>query len=278
MSTQYFAYRVFLNQPKGEFEFIPKEEVFINAFAEIKEKRKNDFFDWGNEHILYYIKDLGRDIHLLQLARKHVYKKPVPGENEIVRVSDIDYPNIYVAFHVKYQIVLIQKKTSVFKSLDISKSKLERFLIDKMMNHRVTCSFIEITDQRDFWVKLEEFDLIEKVEMEYAPPNFFGGKKAIDRMTKEVQEETNYQKFKIILENKYQGLKFGFETFKEHIQRLSSGAGDFMVKGLKDGVTHTLGKFKIPFKKDIPNIEEESREKLEQTFEDINDLNKNENR
>ena len=69
-----------------------------------------------------------------------------------------------------------------------------------------------------------------------------------------------------------------FETFKEHIQRLSSGAGDFMVKGLKNGVTHTLGKFKIPFKKDIPNIEDESIEKLEQTFEDINDLNKNENR
>jgi len=164
---------------------------------------------------------------------------------------------------LKYQIALIQKSTNVFQTLDSVKSKLERFLAEKMVSDRVTCSLIEITDQRDFWVKLDEFDIVEKVEMEYAPPNFFGGKKAVDRITKEVQEETNYEKFKIILENKYNGLRFGFETFKEHIQRLSGGAGDFMVTGLKNGVKRTLGKFKIPFKKEISNIEDETKEGLE---------------
>tara|TARA_B100001059_G_C17536063_1_gene427986 strand:+ start:363 stop:614 length:252 start_codon:yes stop_codon:yes gene_type:complete len=81
-TTQYFAYRVFLNKRAGEFAFTPKEEVFINAFEKIKEKKKNDFYDWGNEHIIYYIKNLGRDIHLLQLARKHVYQKPILGEKK----------------------------------------------------------------------------------------------------------------------------------------------------------------------------------------------------
>lgn len=278
MTTQYFAYRIFLNQQMGELVFKPKEDVFINAFELIKEQKRNEFQDYGREHILYYIKGLGRDIHIMQLARKHVYTKPIAGERKIEEVSDVDYPNIYLIFHVKYQIVLIQKDTSVFQDLDAVKGKIQRFLVDKMGNYGVVASLIEITDQRDFWTKLDEIDFIDTVELEYAPPNFFGGKNSVDKITKEVQEETNYEKFKIILQNKYEGLKFGYDTFKEHIQRLSSGAGDFVIKGLKDGVPKTLKKFIIPFKKDITDPEEETRESLEETFEEINDMNKDANR
>ena len=278
MTTQYFAYRIFLNQQIGEFPFRNKEDVFYEAIDEIKENHKNEFTDWGNEHILYHIKTFGRDIHLLQLARKHKYKKPVAGDLKIEQVSDVDYPFIYLFLHVKHQIILIQKDTAVFQDMDAVKSKLERFLIDQMAAHAIKASLIEITDQRDFWTKLNELDFIEKVELSYEPPNFFGGKNRVDKITKEVQEETNYEKFQIILQNKYQGLKFGFETFKEHIQRLSSGAGDFVIKGLIDGVPRTLKKFSIPFKKDIVDPEKETKESLEETFDDINDLNKDANR
>ncbi|WP_046759319.1 hypothetical protein [Kordia jejudonensis] len=249
MADQYYAYRVFLRQVEWQLKFKTKEEAYIEAFDKIKEKGKIQFFDWGNEHIIYYIKSLGRDIHVLQLARKHVFQKPIAGDKKIEKVSDVDYPFIYLIFHVKYQIVLVQKNTAVFQELDAVKAKIERFFIERMGNHSVGCSLIEITDKRDFWAKLEEMDVIEKVTMTYAPPNFFGGKKSVDKITKEVQEETNYEKFKIILENKVQGLKFGYETFKDHIQRLSSGAGDFIVNGLVDGVPKILKKFKIPFKK-----------------------------
>ena len=176
MTTQYFAYRIFSNQHPGEFEFKQKEEVFIEAFDSIMKIKKNEFKDHGHDYILYYIKGLGRDIHVLQLARKHIYKKPIAGERKIEEVQDVDYPNIYLIFHLKYQLVLIQKDTSVFQDLDAVSVKLQRFFVDKMSANAVVASFIKITDQRDFWTKLEELEFIEKVELVYAPPNFFGGK------------------------------------------------------------------------------------------------------
>ena len=132
MTTQYFAYRIFLNQSPNEFVFKSKEDVFSEAFEMIEANKKNEFIDRGIDHILYFIKKLGSDIYIMQLARKHTYEKPIAGEKKIEQVKDVDYPFIYLIFHLRFQIVLIQKDTTVFQSLDAVKSKLESFFIEKL--------------------------------------------------------------------------------------------------------------------------------------------------
>jgi putative NIF3 family GTP cyclohydrolase 1 type 2 len=162
--------------------------------------------------------------------------------------------------------------------MDAIKDKLVKVFTEEMFQDSVYCNLSEITDHRDFWEQIKDFDSVQKVELEYEPPNFFGGKNVADRLIKDVHEETNFDKFKIILRNKKEGLRFHYEDFKEHIQRISQGAGNYIIEGIKDGVDYIFTKkTKSHIRIDIPNIEEESEESLETRFREIESINDDEN-
>ena len=92
------------------------------------------------------------------------------------------------------------------------------------------------------------------------------------KMIKDVHDETNYDKFKVSLQNKLNGLKFQYSDFNEHISRLASGAGKYIVKGIKEGLEKTIGSFTEPFKRKI-NVNETNNEELEKEFQEIEELN-----
>lgn len=274
--SQYYAYRIFLNQDPYKLSFKNKEESFYDVFKDLKKNKSAKFKDWGAEHTIYNYKSFNDEIIVWEFSRKQEFDKEVLGENKIEEIKDEKFPYIFVLFHLKKQIVLIEKNTSVFQKLETVKSKLERYFTDNMILNNVTANLTEISDQRGFWSKLEELDLIESVKLEYEPPNLFGGSKKADEIVREAYEETNFRKLVIFVQNKLNGLKFEYSDFKDHIQRISQGAGSYVVHGVKDGIETTLKSFKEAVKKDISNIDEESKESLKQKFEDIENMNKDE--
>lgn len=272
----FYAYRVFLNQDKTLLTFKNKEETFLDVINKIKSSNVY-FHDYG-EHILIFQKQKGENIYIFQLAKKQNFDKPTLEGGKIEDIVDVQYPYIYLIIHYKKQLILVQKNTKVFQDINAVKVKLSKFFTEQMIQNGVHCNLSEITDHREFWEQVESMDVIQKVELEYTPPNFFGGKKAADRLVKDVHDDTNFEKFKIFLQNKLEGLKFSKETFKEHIQRISQGAGNYVIQGLKDGVDIVIKKVsKLHVKQDVPNIEEETVESLEERFNQVEDIN-NENR
>lgn len=275
----FYAYRIFLNQNKKEqleLNFKNKKETFVEVLNEIQRKTIA-FQDYG-EHYMIFNQKKGENIYILQLAKKHQFAKHILEKGKIEDILDEHFPNIYLIIHIEKQLILIQKNTVVFQTLDGVKSKIAKFFTEQMIENGVHCALSEITDHRGFWEQIKEFDSIQKVDFEYSPPNFFGGKNAADKLVKDVYEETNFEKFKITLQNKLNGLKFRPKDFKEHILRLSQGAGDYVITGVKNGVIQTITKLKkLHVKEDISSVNNESTESLEERFNQIEDINNDEN-
>jgi len=230
----YYAYRIFLNQDKYLLNFKNKKEAFLELLQNLKVTNAK-FFDYGEHHIIFK-EQRGENIYILQLAKKQNFEKPILEKGKIEEIIDVQYPNIHIVVHFEKQLVLIQKNTTVFQDLNAVKLKIVKFFTEQMTANNVICNLSEITDQREFWEQVTDMDVVQKVELEYEPPNFFGGRKTVDKLVKDVHEETNFEKFKIYLQNKVEGLRFTKDNFKEHIQRISQGAGNYVIQGLKDGV------------------------------------------
>ncbi|WP_394775866.1 hypothetical protein [Flavobacterium sp.] len=276
----FYAYRIFLNQdiPNSQikFEFKSKKDSLIDLFQKIENEQTIKFNDYG-EHVLIFENKLGENIYLIKLAKKQQFDKPTLEHGKIEDIKDVRYPNIYFIVHLEKQIILIEKNTTVFQTIESVKDKLTKVFTEEMLQDSVYCNLSEITNHRDFWQQIEDFDIVQKVELEYEPPNFFGGKNMADRLVKDVYEETNFDKFKIVLRNKKEGLKFQYENFKEHIQRISQGAGNYIIEGIKDGVDYVFTKKTQSHSRiDIPNIVDETQESLEDRFEEIENINRDE--
>lgn len=271
MSAFYYSYRIFLTEPLQGHLFGPKEVSFRKIFERM-EKSSVVFLDYS-EHIIYHYKKIGDSFIIWQFSKRQDFEKPVAKENGIEVVFDFKHPFIYLVFDIKRQIVLIQYDSSVFQKLESSKSKLEKFLNDLLSPEKIAVTITEISDQREFWTKVEEMDVINDVTLEYNPPNFFHGENAVDELVDEVHKETNYQKFSIFLQNKLEGLTFKIDTFKNHISRLSSGAGQYIIRGFKDGIEDVLKSITVPFKKQIEDIDSCTEEGLEKDFKEIDELN-----
>lgn len=278
--SAYYSYRIFLietspSQLELHTERVKKEQRFRFVFDLLETEHKIHFNDYGTECILTHFKKINTDISIWQLGKKQVYTKPVEGSEIIETIDDIRFPFIFLIFHKKKQIVFIQLNTSVFQELDSVKNRLERFLSNQMSGGFIDVKLSEISDNKEFWTKIEDLDAVTEVEFDYNPPNFFGAEKQFDKLVNNVHKESSFDKFKIILQNKYRGLKFQAQTFGETISRLSSGAGSYVVKGFKNGIEQTIKSFTVPFRKNIDDIENYPEEKIESDFEEADKLNDN---
>lgn len=269
---QYFyAYRIFLT-PRSPINFKKKEESFREALESIKRETLT-FKDHG-EHLVIFKQQKGDNIFIYQLAKKQKFEKTVFEEGKLEDTIDIHYPNVHLIIHFSRQLILIEKNTSIFQELHAVQTKVAKFLSDQMVQDDVKCSLFEITDKREFWEQVDDLDTVQKVVLDYAPPNFFRGSKAADELIRDVHEETNFQKFRIYLQNKYDGLRFNRINFQDHIQRLSQGAGDYLVEGLKDGIRVVIDKFtKLHTRQDIPNIDDQTAQSLEDRFNQVEKVN-----
>lgn len=278
MST-FFAYRVFMRLPaqKNLFEVKKKEEHFKDLFFELKDNHKAKFSHFGSELYMYFVKCVDENIHIWHLAKKQEFVKPMAGDEHIEKVKDEQYPFLHLIFDIKNQIVLIEKNTTVFQQIDTVKNKVETYINICLAKFEITASLIEITDKREFWNKINDFDIVTEIELDYNPPNFFGTHKSADKLVKDVHEETNFEKFRIYLQNKVEGLNFKRKSFGEHISRLSSGAGRYVIKGVVDGFDKTVQSITSIYSKQIENIDEKNEQYWKELFDKINDLNKEDN-
>ena len=168
MST-YYAYRVFLNKAPqiNLFDNRSKEEHYLNIFTQLEENHRAQFTDYGAELFIYFHKRINDKIIICHLAKKQEYEKPLAEADHIERTTDIKYPFVHLVFHIKRQIVLIEKNTTAFQQIETVQNKVEKYLNIGLAQASITASLGEISDNREFWSKVSKFDMVEDIEFDY---------------------------------------------------------------------------------------------------------------
>ena len=277
--AEYYSYRILLNAssiPSLFPEEFTKEEKFRKVFSVLMEEHKDSFEHYGSNNLIFSIKQLNENIFIWQLAKEQSFKKPIAGDDRVENVEDIRYPFIYLMFHVKRQIVLIEFNSTVFPDMDSVKGKIEKYFTRKIAMSGLNVNLNDVSDHKEFWSTISEMDVVNDVTLEFNPPNLWGGEKEVDRLVKGAHEETNFSKFKLVFQNKVEGLIFTAKNFGQQIARLASGGGEYVIKGLKDGVTFTIRSAARPFKKRIEDVNATTEEEAEDTFKEIDELNNEE--
>jgi len=238
--SEYYAYRIWLIQParleqKWDSPIGTKEDEFYKVLDLVKTKAKIEFKDKKSNMAMIFGQQITEDIFTWVFARKHNYTKEMLIDVTIEKVDDTDWPNANIIMHKVRQIVLIEKSQRFIPDIDITKTKLERFLTSKLETSGVKASLIEINNKLEFWREIEQMDFIEEVRLEIKPPNLFKGSGDWDAAMGRYKKAVNFESMKMWFKNKTSGLLFKQDEFGEPIKRLAQGQGDYKVIGQENG-------------------------------------------
>lgn len=231
--TNYYAYRISLIQPT-QYELFVKEktkyELINQVIATLQSSIKRNFSNSEKRYLVYYKRRIDGTIYLLQLARENIIIEPIEGDEGIEEKEAIVFPYIYVILDIDKQIVLIQNKTQVFSTTDISSNRIADFFEYELRDENIVVKLESIASAEDVWKKISEAKHIYELDLDVNPPNFFGSRFKSNIDIKEAHEETNFTKFKIIIRNKFGQLRVARDDFQDIIQTLASGAGNFVIE------------------------------------------------
>ncbi|MBO0950703.1 hypothetical protein [Fibrella forsythiae] len=276
--ANYSAYRILLSQPDqlqiGR-ERRSKTQLLNDTIKELSGELKVSFFRGEKRYIFYYVRRIIGTIHLFELAREDTVREPKEGDRGTEEVELTITPFIYFIIDVTKQVVLIQKKTSVFHDTDSAANRIAEFFENQLSNDLVIAQLHPIVRADNFWEEIKEAKEVHSLELDIAPPNFFGTRFKSNIDIKAAHEETNFTKFKIYLSNKYGDLRIAQENFQDLIQTLASGAGDYVADlvdkfGRRITLTNATRKRSIS----LPdNLKEIDGEKLRIDIDDIDETN-----
>jgi len=273
----YYAFRIFLNDTndKGTASVFrsEKEKLFTQSLLDFSTKKKRSISHYG-EVLFLFNKTISNDIHLWQVTKNQEYTKPILDENEIIDKVDVRNPYVYIMIHSVYQIALIEHDNSVFADIKTTAQRLSLLLSDFISEYNIMVNLNPINDILDVKYELGLYDKVNSIDMIFDPPNLWHGEDSIDDLVDDAHEATRFLKMKVSFINSLSGLTINVNKTASYLSRLASGAGQFIVKGIKDGAKDKFSSFKFQVKKLYKEIPENlNNEKLEEDFKTIHKLN-----
>lgn len=278
MKDEYFSYRLFLIESDQFSLFgkknLSKKDILKETLNFVRKKGKVEFTDNNVRYLICYIKDFDERVYIFQFAREEKYTKPNEGEKVIETVQDKRFPFIYLILDFERQILLIQHKSSLFKDIDIPKSKIEKYVGGFFKKYEVTVKLTEMFSEQSFWNKLEEYDQIFAFDLTLSGPNLFGARYKAKDLVNDVHENYNASEFNIKLKNSLGRLKILKENVSEYLKLAAAGAGKVIAEVAKKGIKDKIGSFKYILKKHYDkNIESVTLNEFNKDFEELDNFN-----
>ena len=240
-SDSFAAFRYFIvpNEQISLFDTVEEKrnEAVTSLFEKITTEHKLTYELKGHKHILVFNRKIAKDVFLCKFSKEENITLFLEGELDIENVVNTNLPFVYLVFDIKRQIILIQLKTSVFKSVEATKNKLEKCMEIEFVRYGFTVKIDEITDEANFWTFVDNSDGVIEIELELNSPNLFGGHANINEMLKLINNEYNNTQttFKVKNEKGKLSLKKLNESLQSALKYISGGAGRWKMKYLKDG-------------------------------------------
>ncbi|MDF4941917.1 hypothetical protein P3579_24070 [Vibrio parahaemolyticus] len=151
-----------------------------------------------------------------------------------------DFPPMVWLWDREQQVVLVEKKTSVFSS-PVAACKAFQALSNNIelaeINLRADIEPVQNSSGHTFWEEYDKFDSIQSVRFELNPPNLFGNtEKEMQKALNDTTESTNANKVITTFENKDSTLKLKSDSwFGNMVRWCRKGGGDWKMKGILSG-------------------------------------------
>jgi len=274
--SYYYAYRAFIRSAPGLSVFTEtKEELYKSAIQRLISDRRSDIKYHGLAYVLYK-KEVTEDIHLFQVAKEQNFIKPKMEGDRIKEDSDIRHPYVHFLSSYKHQLILIEHNSEIFSEVKTTSVRIEKLINTHLAYYNLSVSLNEINDFQELEREISEYDIIEKIDMDYSPPNFFRGAKKMDDFVRDSHEDTNFESLKIVFANKIEGLAVNSSVAATYLKRLASGAGSYAITGIKDAVKHVIHSTRKHLKISIKDVDSLEKAQIEEHMNEISNLNEEE--
>ncbi|MGD1334996.1 hypothetical protein ACP6H1_21510 [Vibrio harveyi] len=167
--------------------------------------------------------------------------KSIIGHNaDFKEYSVDDFPPMVWLWDREQQVILLEKKTSVF-STPVAACKAFQVLANNIelaeINLRAELEPVLNSIEHTFWNEYDKFDSVQSVKFELTPPNLFGHtQKEMKKALSETAENTNANKVITTFENKDSTLKLKSDGWLGNMVRwCRKGGGQWTLKGILSG-------------------------------------------
>lgn len=164
-------------------------------------------------------------------------QQKIKGHDKDFREYDVDnYPPIVWIWDREEQVLLVERKTAVFKDAQQVAKAFEDLTNNDYLAQLGLRIFIEpCLEMEDFWSEYHRLQFIDKVSFTLITPNIFGSsKQALTNDLRKVEEDTNANAVTTTFENKDGNLKLkGSHWASTLVDWVKDGGGSWLIKGRK---------------------------------------------
>ncbi|ELY9422050.1 hypothetical protein SLY17_000978 [Cronobacter dublinensis] len=164
-------------------------------------------------------------------------QQKIKGHDKDFREFDVDnYPPIVWIWDREEQVLLVEKKTAVFKDPQQVAKAFEDLSNNDLLAQLGLRVFIEpCLEMEDFWFEYNNMQFIDKVSFTLVMPNIFGKtKQALSDDLRKIEKDTNANAVTTTFENKDGNLKLKSSHWASVlVDWVKDGGGSWLIKGRK---------------------------------------------
>ncbi|WP_234099439.1 hypothetical protein [Enterobacter roggenkampii] len=164
-------------------------------------------------------------------------QQKIKGHDKDFREYDVDdYPPIVWIWDREEQVLLVERKTAVFRDAHQVAKAFEDLTNNEYLAQLGLRIFIEpCLEIEDFWSEYQRLPFIDKVSFTLITPNIFGSsKEALTNDLRKLEEDTNANTVTTTFENKDGNLKLkGSHWASALVDWVKDGGGSWLIKGRK---------------------------------------------
>ncbi|WP_240700349.1 hypothetical protein [Vibrio sp. F13] len=163
--------------------------------------------------------------------------KKLHGHDAEFNEYDVDdFPPLVWFWDLSEQVILVERKTSVFSSAMVAAKAFQKITNNiELAEVGLRAEIEPILDDgvNEFWSEYDNFEFVERIELELIPPNLFGDtEKSMKKALNNVSEQTNANKMKTVLENTDGKLKLSSDGWVGNAVRwIKKGGGSWKMWG-----------------------------------------------
>ncbi|MGC6095434.1 hypothetical protein [Citrobacter portucalensis] len=165
-------------------------------------------------------------------------QQKIRGHDKDFQEYDVDnYPPVIWIWDKDEQILLVEKKTSVFRDVLQTARAFEDLGNNEYLSELGLRVFIEpCLEVEDFWVEYHNLEFIDNVTFTLVTPNIFGNsKEALTTELREIEQDTNANSITTSFENKDGNLKLTSSSWASTlVDWVKDGGGSWLIKGRKN--------------------------------------------
>jgi len=226
---------------RKQFEGSPielAEELLVSNTQYIPERKRGFVglffggFRFGDDGRLLAVK-LGK-------AKEIKIQKYDRQTKDFLEEKDTSYPFVYMLWDRDEQVILLEKKTTVFPKYENVLRSIEDHLNRLLMDYGLSVSIVPIVEKRNFWKYIYTYKFIYEICFKLYVPNLFGyTQKDLKELLESYKDKYNTMEILTQISNKNGHLRVveNDPEINRNLEWIEKGGGEWYITGKKSEKT-----------------------------------------